>query len=403
MAYAPRALEGPLRALATKYPVVTVTGPRQSGKSTLCRHVFPSKPYINLEALDHRAFARDDPRGLLASVPDGAIFDEVQHAPGLLSYLQVEVDERPRPGRFILSGSHHLGLTQAVTQSLAGRTAMLYLLPMSSRELRAFDGPRSLSATLWAGGYPAIFDRGIAPDRWLADYATTYVQRDVRQVQNVQDLDAFTRFVRLCAGRTGAELNLSTLGADAGVTHNTARAWLSILEATFICMRLPAWHRNIRKQLVKAPKLHFIDVGLACAMLGILEPAQLDTHPLRGALFESWVVGEIHKGWVHAGRQPRLWHLRATRGPEADVLVEVGATMYAIECKSGATLASEWLTATEAAAMMVTEAGESARVEPLVVYGGEVGREGTRRAVGWRSLGDEPSTEEWLRPAPSLG
>jgi predicted AAA+ superfamily ATPase len=403
MAYAPRALEGPLRHLAGKYPVVTVTGPRQSGKSTLCRHVFPDKPYINLEALDHREHARDDPRGFLAGIPDGAILDEAQHVPTLFSYLQVEVDERPRPGRFILSGSQHLGLTQAVAQSLAGRTAMLELLPMSSRELRSFGEPRDLTTLLWAGGYPAIYDRGISADRWLTDYVTTYVQRDVRQIQSIQDLDAFTRFVRLCAGRTSAELNLTSLGTDAGVTHNTARAWLSVLEATFICMRLPAWHRNVRKQLVKAPKLHFLDVGLACNLLGIHKPSELEHHPLRGAIFESWVVGEIHKGWVHAGRQPRLWHIRATRGPEADVLVEAGATVYAIECKSGATLASDWLTATAAAATLVTSAGEAARVEPIVVYGGEQSREGTRRGIGWRRLADDAHAEPWLSPEPALG
>jgi uncharacterized protein len=317
----------------------------------------------------------------------------------LLSYLQVEVDERPEPGRFILTGSQHLGLTEAVTQSLAGRTAMLSLLPMSSGELRAFGEPHSLSTAPWSGGYPAIFDRGIAADRWLSDYATTYVQRDVRQVQNIQDLDAFTRFVRLCAGRTSAELNLSALGADAGITHNTARSRLSVLEATFICMRLPAWHRNVRKQLVKAPKLHFLDVGLACSLLGIHKPSELDHHPLRGALFESWVLGEIYKGWVHAGRQPRLWHLRAARGPEIDILVEAGPTSYAIDSKSSTTLASEWLTATAAAATWLTTTGELPQTEPIVVYGGEQNREGTRRAVGWRTLADEP----WVSPSPSLG
>lgn len=399
MAYVPRALEAPLRALATKYPIVTVTGPRQSGKSTLCRHVFPDKRYVNLEALDHREHARDDPRGFLASIAEGAILDEAQRVPELLSFLQVEVDERPMPGRFVLTGSQHLGLTEAVTQSLAGRTAMLVLLPMSSAELRVFGEQRDLSTALWSGGYPAIFDRGISADRWLSDYATTYVQRDVRQVQNIRDLDAFTRFVRLCAGRTGQELSLAGLGADAGISHNTAREWLSVLEATFICMRLPAWHRNVRKQLVKAPKLHFIDVGLACSLLGIHTPSELEHHPLRGALFETWVLGEIHKGWVHAGRQPHLWHMRATRGPEADVLLEAGSTAYAVECKSGATLATEWLTATEAAASLLTTAGVHARVEPIVVYGGDIDRGGTRRAVGWRRLADEP----WVSPPPSLG
>ena len=400
MRYVTRALEAPLRALAGKYPVITVTGPRQSGKSTLCRHVFAGKPYVNLELIDQREFARDDPRGFIDTYADGAILDEVQNVPDLLSYLQVEVDERPAPGRFVLTGSHHLGLSHAVSQSLAGRTAMLHLLPMSRREVAAFDDASlDLFTSMWSGGYPAIFDRGIAPDRWLSDYVTTYVQRDVRQLHSVQDLGAFTRFVRLCAGRTGCELNLSALGSDAGVTHGTAKAWLSLLETTFICFRLPAWHRNLRKQLVKAPKLHFFDVGLACNLLGIQEPAQLITHPLRGALFESWVASEIYKGWVHAGRQPRLWHLRASRGPEVDLLVEDAAAAYAIECKSGATLASEWLQDVATAADWLTQSGDWTRVIPAIVYGGEQTRGGKRLALGWKQLADA----SWASPEPSLG
>lgn len=399
MGYVPRRLEGPLRALATRYPVVTVTGPRQSGKSTLCRHVFAGRQYVNLEALDQREFARDDPRGFLESVAEGAIIDEAQHVPSLFSYLQVEVDERPQPGRFILTGSQHLGLSAAVSQSLAGRTAVLHLLPMSRRELQPFSRPPTdLSATLWSGGYPAIFDRDIAPDRWLADYVTTYVQRDVRQLQNIHDLDAFTRFVRLCAGRTGCELNLSALGADAGVTHNTARAWLSVLEATFICFRLPAWHRNVRKQLVKAPKLHFFDTGLACSLLGIRTPAELANHPLKGALFETWVVSEIYKGWAHGGQPPRLWHLRATRGPELDLLVEDGPAVVAVECKAGATLASDWLDQAADAADWLESTSDFARVVPIVVFGGNRSRTGKRRAVAWRRLEEEP----WVEPAPAL-
>lgn len=384
-----------------KYPVVTVTGPRQSGKSTLCRHVFPGKTYVNLEALDQRAFAREDPRGFLESVADGAIVDEAQHAPELFNYLQVEVDARPDAGRFILTGSQHLGLSEAVSQSLAGRTAVLHLLPMTWDELGEFENaPRDLATALWMGGYPAIFDRGISADRWLADYITTYVQRDVRQIQNIHDLEVFTRFVRLCAGRTGAELNLSALGADAGITHNTARAWISVLEATFLCFRLPAWHRNVRKQLVKAPKFHFLDVGLAAQLLGIRSPEELVHHPLRGALFETWVVSEIYKGWCHAGRQPRLWHLRASRGPEVDVLVEDGATTVAVECKSGRTLSSDWLSAVSSAAeWLATEDPSKKSVEPIIVYGGDESRGGQHRAIAWRRLGREP----WATPSPSTG
>jgi hypothetical protein len=400
MAFVPRALSGPLEGLARKYPIITVTGPRQSGKSTLCRHLFPNLSYVNLEALDQRRFAAEDPRGFLSTIADGAIIDEAQHVPELFSYLQVEVDERPDPGRFILTGSHHLGLSQAVVQSLAGRTAVLHLLPMSFGELTHFDdSPSELDAALWSGGYPAIFDRGIAADRWLADYVTTYVQRDVRQVQNVHDLDAFTRFVRLCAGRTACELNLSALGADAGVTHNTARAWLSILEATFICFRLPAWHRTVRKQLVKAPKLHFVDTGLACHLLGIRSPADLESHPLRGAIFESWVVGEVHKGWVHAGRQPDMWHLRASRGPELDLLVRGLDSTHAVECKSGATVASDWFRGAETATEWLQEAAGFDAVKPVVVFGGTTGREGARRAIPWQRLQDEA----WVTPEPSVG
>lgn len=398
--YVRRLLEAPLRALADKYPVVTLTGPRQSGKSTLCRHVFPDKPYVNLEALDQRELARSDPRGFLEGVADGAIIDEAQHVPELFSYLQVEVDERPSAGRFVLTGSQHLGLSEAISQSLAGRTAVLHLLPMSFEELSQFDRPPGdLPEALWTGGYPAIFDREIAADRWLADYVTTYVQRDVRQAKNVHDLEAFTRFVRLCAGRTACELNLSTLGADAGVTHNTARAWLSVLEATFICMRLPAWHRTVRKQLVKAPKLHFLDVGLACSLLGIRSPSDLATHPLRGALFETWVVSETYKGWLHAGRRPQLWHLRASRGPEVDLLVEDGTTVHAVECKSGATIATDWFPPLEAATKWLSSVGGFRAASPVVVYGGDQSRPGAKRAVPWRRIGGQP----WASPPPSLG
>ena len=243
-----RNLAGPLLELASRMPVLAVTGPRQSGKTTLCRQAFPELDYVTLEALDQRDFAREDPRGFLRAHGDGAILDEVQRVPELLSYLQGEVDERPEPGRFVLTGSQHFGLTEAISQSLAGRVANLYLLPPSLDELGRFGAqPDDLWELVWSGSYPRIYDQGLDPGQWLADYAATYIQRDVRQVLNVGDLEAFTTFVRLVAGRTSAELNLSTLGADAGVSHNTARAWLSVLEASFICFRLPSWRRSKRK------------------------------------------------------------------------------------------------------------------------------------------------------------
>lgn len=369
---------------AAVYPVVTVTGPRQSGKTTLCRSLFPDKPYVSLEAPDTAAWAQDDPRGFLDSHPSGAILDEVQAAPHLLRYLQGEVDERPAPGRWVLTGSQHFALSAAVAQSLAGRTAMLQLLPPSLEELRQFpQHPTDLLTTLWTGAYPRIHDRGIPASRWLSDYVATYIQRDVRQVLAVGDLAAFTQFVRLCAGRTGQELNLSALGADAGVSHVTAKSWLSVLETSFLVHRVAPWHNNARKRLVKTPKLHFLDTGLACFLLGIRTPEELNLHPARGALFESWVVAEAYKAHVHAGLVPQLYHLRETRGAEVDLVVERGAERILVEVKSGATIASDALDGVRAA--LADGVGTKARL----VHGGS--DKGVRSGVElwpWGALED---------------
>lgn len=236
-----RTMEKKLHELAGYYPAVVVTGPRQSGKTTLCQMAYPNTPYISLEAMDIRDFAVNDPRGFLAQYADGAIIDEIQHAPDLLSYLQSEIDARPDPGRFILTGSQHFGLSQSISQTLAGRCGILVLLPPDLSELHAFpSAPSDLFPLLWQGAYPRIYDRGIPPNQWLADYTTTYVQRDVRQVINVGDLQTFSGFLKLCAGRTAQEINLSKLGGDAGVSHNTARSWISVLETSYILHRLPA-------------------------------------------------------------------------------------------------------------------------------------------------------------------
>jgi len=383
-----RTLQGPLTELASRMPVVAVTGPRQSGKTTLCQYTFPEKPYVSLEPLDTRSYAADDPRGFLREYAGGAILDEVQRVPELFSYLQEEVDERPEPGRFILTGSQHFGLTAAITQSLAGRIAILYLLPPSLDELARFgELPADLWAQVWTGAYPRIYDRGLDPGRWLADYATTYVQRDVRQVLNVTDLEAFTTFLRLVAGRTASELRLSTLGGDAGVSHPTARSWLSVLEASFLCLRLPAWHRSHRKQVVKSPKLHFLDTGLACHLLGITEPRQLRHHPLRGALFESWVVSEVLKWRLHRGLPERMFHLREARGAEVDLLVEEGDRLTAVEIKSGATIAPYFFNALSRLRDDVTIREPHLAFDPRVVYGGEASqRRSAATVIAWRHL-----------------
>lgn len=339
-----RVLTARLKELANQMPCVAVTGPRQSGKTTLCQACFPDLAYVTLEPLDVREFATRDPRGFLNEYRDGAILDEVQRAPGLFSYLQQELDRDPAPGRFVLTGSQHFGLSAAITQSLAGRIALLQLLPLSLDEVRRFSSPSvDLWTTVWTGGYPRIYDRGLEPGQWLADYVATYVQRDVRQVLNVADLDSFATFLRLTAGRTGQEINRSALSADTGVSHNTGRAWLSVLETSFVLFRLPPWHRNLRKRTVKTPKLHFIDSGLACYLLGIREPDQLRRHPLRGAIFESWVASEVLKARLHRGRQADLFHVRQDRGAAVDLVAEAGSRVFGVEVKSGATVASDFL------------------------------------------------------------
>lgn len=383
-----RKLELKLRELAGYYPVVVITGPRQSGKTTLCQYTFPDKPYISLESFDNRDFADKDPRGFLSEYRQGAIIDEIQQVPELLSYMQADVDANAEPGRFILTGSQHFGLSEAIAQSLAGRCGVLALLPPDFCEMGGFsNAPTDLYSTLWQGAYPRIYDREIPAQQWLSDYVTTYVQRDVRQVINVGDLQSFSNFLKLCAGRTGSEINLSSLGNDAGVSHNTVRAWLSILETSYIIHRLPAWHANIRKQLVKAPKLHFFDSGLVCNLLGIQTPAQLTHHPLRGAIFESWVTAELYKAHIHVGQRPNMFHYRESRGPKIDLLIEAGQRLHAIEIKSGATVSADFFRHFQHFAERMQRANSSLVVNNHVVYGGEVSQKRSNgQIISWLEL-----------------
>jgi predicted AAA+ superfamily ATPase len=369
----PRTLTPALLEAARQYPIVTLTGPRQSGKTTLCRAVFPGLAYVSLEAHDVRAHARTDPRGFLANLRHGAILDEVQHVPELLSYLQGLVDDQPQArGRFVLTGSQHFGLLDSVSQSLAGRTAILHLMPLSQAELAQFDSPPTgIWHTLFAGGYPAIHDRGIPPARWLRDYVSTYVQRDVRQVLQIGDLEAFTTFLRLAAGRTSQVINLSALGGDAGVSHNTARSWLSVLETGFLIQRLSPWGRNLRKQLVRARRLHFLDVGLVCHLLGLRTADELITHPLRGAVFESWVAGEITKAFHHAGESPRLAYFRDHRGLEVDLVIELADQLTLVEVKSGATVHPSMFKPLQSVRKLAEATGSFRKVRNVLVYGGE--------------------------------
>jgi uncharacterized protein len=384
-----RNLEAPLRELAEHYPVVAITGPRQSGKTTLCKAVFGSRlPYVSLEPIDARDYASRDPRGFLQEYSEGAIIDEVQRAPDLLSYLQGVVDDDATPGSFVLTGSQHFGLTAALSQSLAGRVGLLHLLPPGFDELQRFDDPPSeLLEVIWSGAYPRIHDRGIPADMWIRDYFATYVQRDVRQVLNVTDLEAFSTFVALAAGRTATEVNLSRLGGDAGIRHNTARAWLSVLEASFLVFRAPAWHRNLKKQQIKAPKLHFLDSGLACYLLGIRTPEELRHHSLRGQLFESWVAAEIYKSRIHAGLEPRLTHFRDAKGSELDLVLDTGARLILTEVKSGATVASDFFRGLTGVSKAVEDQAAGVSLERRLVYGGSDAQDRSEaQVVPWNRM-----------------
>jgi len=339
----PRKIEPVLLRLATQYPVVTVTGPRQSGKTTLCRAAFADKPYVNLETPDVREFARSDPRGFLATYRNGAILDEIQRVPELPSWLQPMVDDDPTPGRFILTGSQQFEVMTGITQSLAGRTGLLKLLPLSLEELPRERVDGAIDRLLLSGFYPRIHDIGIDPTQALGDYVETYVERDIRQLVNIKDLALFERFLRLCAGRVGQLLNLQSLGNDVGISHTTARNWLTLLEASYVVHLLPPWHSNMTKRQIKSPKLYFHDVGIASYLLGAEHEVHINRHPLRGHLFENLVVLEALKYRFNRGKRSNLYFWRDARGNEVDLLLEYGPETVATEIKSGATISSDWL------------------------------------------------------------
>jgi uncharacterized protein len=358
-------------SLASQFPVVTVTGPRQSGKTTLAKSLFPDKPYVSLEDPDTRRYAKGDPRGLLNDFAGGAIFDEIQRAPELPSYIQSMVDQDAKPGRFILTGSQQFELMTQVSQSLAGRTAILRLLPFTLAEThRAKNGnaPAGLGEVLHSGFYPRIHDQKLDPSRTLADYFATYVERDLRQLAAVHDLQQFERFVRLCAGRTGQLLNLQNLGNDAGVSASTARSWISLLQTSYIICLLPPWFTNTSKRLVKSPKLYFYDVGLAAWLLGLQTPEQVSRDPLFGSLFENFIIMEALKDRLNAGDTTQMYFYRDSEGNEVDLLLPSGGKLHALEIKVGATVNSDYFKGLKS----------FAKQYPLVVGGGGVVYGGTQ-------------------------
>jgi hypothetical protein len=376
------------RRLARAFPVLFVTGPRQSGKTTLARLAFPRKAYVSLEDLDRRAFAATDPRGFLAALPHGAVIDEVQRAPELLSYIQTEVDGRRQLGRYVLTGSQNLLLTANVSQTLAGRAAWLRLMPLDLAEIGRSGRPAAtLDDLLFRGGYPALYDRAVEPNAWHAAYVASYVERDVRQLAALQDLAAFQRFLRLCAARTGQLLNLSALAGDVGVAHTTVRHWLSVLEASYVVFLLPPHHENFGKRVMKTPKLYFWDTGLAAHLLGIRKARELAAHFARPALFETWAVAELAKQALNRGEDPRLFFWRDNVGTEVDVVADRGGRLEPTEIKSGQTVATD---AFRNLALFGKYAGDRSHASRLV-YGGEESyvRAGVR-VTAWRDLGGGP-------------
>lgn len=380
-----RHLESRLTQAARTYPVVTVTGPRQSGKTTLVRAAFEDARYISLENPQHQEFASTDPHGFLAQFQDRVILDEAQRVPKLFSYIQGIVDEHKKNGHFILTGSENFLLMERVSQSLAGRCAVLHLLPFSQAELEgkpAMDidalGKNipahkenniraNLFERLFTGFYPPIYDRKLQPHNWLANYYRTYVERDVRQVVNLGDVETFARFVRLCAGRVGQLLNMSSLGADCGISVPTVKRWLALLQAAFLIYLLPPYHSNFNKRIVKSPKLYFYDTGLLCYLLRIRSADELLTHAARGAVFETFVISELFKNYYNQDRKPDIFFWRDSTGHEVDVLIDLGTEQIPVEIKSGQTVVSEFFAGLDY--WKTLPANKNCR--PILVYGGD--------------------------------
>ena len=366
-----------------QFPALMITGPRQSGKTTLIRSLFSELPYVSLEEPDIRQRALEDPRSFLKNYPNGAVLDEVQRVPNLFSYLQGIIDSNA-DCHFVLSGSQHFLLMEQVTQSLAGRVAILQLLPLSLLEMKNAELLlSSVEETMFTGGYPRIFNQEITPYDFHTSYLQTYVERDVRQLRQVSDLDLFVRFIRLCAGRIGQLLNVHSLASDVGISTPTAQAWLSVLQTSHIIFLLQPHFKNFNKRLVKTPKLYFTDTGLACNLLGIEKAEQLTSHFLRGGLFENLIILELLKNRYNQGKKSNLYFWRDNHGREVDCLVENIDRFKAIEIKSSQTTNSAFFDGLNFWKDLTADATESMSV----VFGGDISIQAAKGDyISWRDL-----------------
>lgn len=362
-----RDIQDKIFQLSEKFPVIAVTGPRQSGKTTLVKMVFPDKEYVNLEEPDTRLFAQNDPRSFLSTKKSGLIIDEVQRVPDLFSYIQANVDEKKTPGSFILTGSQNFSMQEKISQTLAGRVAILTLLPFSLNEIRPDDSQDDFPNFIFKGFYPPIYDQKIEPTDWYPNYIRTYLERDVRLIKNIPDLNSFTLFVKLCAGRIGQLVNLSSLAVEAGISVNTVKSWLSVLEASYIIFKLEPHFQNFNKRLVKMPKLYFYDTGLACSLLGLESLNQISTHYLIGSLFENLVISDLLKHKMNNGLNDKFYFWRDKLGREVDCLVDSGLEKIILEIKSGKTINEEFFNGLK----FYKDLSGNENIFSYLIYGGE--------------------------------
>lgn len=359
-----RVAQAVLINLASQYKAIAVIGPRQSGKTTLVRAVFPEKPYVSLENLEARSYALEDPKAFLNQFPHGAVLDEVQRTPALFSYLQQIIDESDQKAQFILTGSNNFLLQQNITQSLAGRVGYLHLLPFSLSEIQDV-APAQIHELLFKGFYPPLYDQNFEIQKWLSNYIKTYLENDVRQLRSIENLVVFEKFLKLCAGRVGQLFNKNALALETGVDSKTIESWIGVLEASFIVLRLQPHHKNFNKRIVKMPKLYFYDVGLASALLGVQEAKQLEFHPFKGNLFENMVIIELLKQRLNTGKANNLYFWRNSRGNEVDVIIDNFDHLIPVEIKVGKTITQEYFKGLNYWNKLTNTSGGK------VIYGGE--------------------------------
>ncbi|MBI2258814.1 MAG: ATP-binding protein [Flavobacteriia bacterium] len=379
-----RIIEHKILEMSTKYPIVAITGPRQAGKTTLCKLVFPTYRYVSLETPDILEFAQKDPRGFLAQYDKNVIFDEIQNVPQLFSYIQTIVDESGLTGQFILTGSQNFLMLEKITQSLAGRVYIYHLLPFSQEEIKT-KYEISLNETILKGGYPRIYDKNISPEDYFPSYLQTYIERDMRSIFNIKDLPNFISFIKICAARVGQLFNASSIANELGVDHKTIQSWLYLLETSFILYRLQPWHVNFNKRIVKTPKIYFYDTGLVCHLLGITKESDLDIHFIKGAIFENYIITELVKQTWNKGKSSRHYFWRDNTGNEIDLLIDKGIELEFIEIKSAQTIKQDFFKNLTKVEKLAT----NYKVKKNIIFGGDESRtQFETKILTWENLGE---------------